>query len=197
MVNALIISWGALALAARTYVMNFVLVTTMLWSVAFGIGTQVMIAHRVGARDFVDANLQLRRGLALAVAGNLLLSGLLALFHRPLLALLTSDAKVQELAAPLFWLGLLVEPCRAVNIVAGGALRSSGDARYTALVGTLMMWCVGVPACYLFGSWLGYGLSGVWLGLALDELSRGLINYRRWRVGRWKDFGVLSRPAPG
>jgi len=195
-VNALIISWGAQALAARTYMVNFITVSTILWGAAFGIGTQVLIAHRVGAQNFAEANQQMNRGLKITILGNLAISGLLALFHRPLLATLTHDPKILELAAPLFVLGLLVEPSRAVNIVAGGALRSSGDARYTALVGTLMMWCVGVPACYLFGSRLGWGLPGIWLGLGLDELTRGLINYRRWRVGRWKDLGVAKHGVP-
>lgn len=195
-VNALVISWGAQALAARTYVINFVMVTSVLWGAAFGIGTQVMVAHRVGARDFVDANAQMKKALCLAVLGNFVSSALVAIFHGPLLSTLTVDPKIHELAAPLFWLGLLVEPCRAVNIVAGGALRSSGDARYTALVGMVMMWTVGVPACYLFGSYLGYGLPGVWFGLFVDELLRGLINRRRWRVGRWKEFGVGYGPAP-
>ncbi|HWA75411.1 MAG TPA: MATE family efflux transporter [Polyangiaceae bacterium] len=195
-VNALVISWGAQALAARTYVINFVTVTTILWGAAFGIGTQVMVAHRVGAQDFDDANAQMQKALRFAVLGNLALSTLVAIFHVPLLSTLTLDPKIHEFAAPLFWLGLLVEPCRAVNIVAGGALRCSGDARYTALVGMLMMWSVGVPACYLFGRWLGYGLPGVWLGLFVDELVRGLINHRRWRAGRWKEFGVGRKPAP-
>lgn len=190
LVNALVISWGALALAARTYVFNFIMVTTILWGAAFGIGTQVLIAHRVGARNFEDANAQLRKGLKFAILGNLVVSGVLAVFHAPLLSLLTQDPKIHELAAPLFWLGLLIEPCRAVNIVAGGALRSSGDARYTALVGSAMMWSIGLPACYFFGSRLGYGLPGLWIGLGVDELTRGLVNYRRWRIGRWKEFGV-------
>jgi putative MATE family efflux protein len=195
-VNALVISWGAQALAARTYVINFVTVTTILWGAAFGIGTQVLIAHRVGAQNFADANAQMSKGLKITILGNLTIAVLLALFHRPLLSTLTSDPKILELAAPLFLLGILVEPCRAVNIVAGGALRSSGDARYTALVGTVMMWSVGVPACYLFGSRLGHGLPGVWLGLGIDELARGLVNYRRWRIGRWKDFGVAKALTP-
>lgn len=196
-VNALVISWGAQALAARTYVINFITVTTILWGAAFGIGTQVMVAHRVGARDFADADAQMRRALRFAVLGNLVLSALVLVFHGPLLSTLTADPKIHELAAPLFWLGLLVEPCRAVNIVTGGALRSSGDARYTAAIGMLMMWGVGVPACYLFGRWLGFGLPGVWLGLFADELVRGLINHRRWRVGRWKEFGLGPKPAAG
>ncbi len=188
--NLLVVSWGAQALVTRSYVWSFVMVTTILWGLAFGIGTQVVIAHSVGAGRFDLANAQMRRGVLLAVSGNLLISVVLALFHRPLLALLTHDPKVHELAAPLFWLGLLVEPARAVNIVTGGALRSSGDARYTSLVGLGMMWLVGLPICYFLGQGLGLGLRGLWLGFALDELSRGIINYRRWRSGRWQAHRV-------
>ncbi len=195
MVNALVVSWGANALAARTYVFNFAMVSTILWGAAFGIGAQVTIAHHIGAEDFAGAERQMQKGLVFAISGNFVLSALLTLFHRPLLATLTSSAAITELASPLFLLGLLVEPSRAVNIVAGGALRSSGDARYTALTGSFMMWGFGLPACYLFGKYLGWGLPGVWLGLGLDELSRGIVNYRRWRSGRWKEFRVSVRPA--
>jgi putative MATE family efflux protein len=192
--NALIVTWGAAALAARTYVFNFVIVTTILWGVAFGIATQVVIAHRIGAEDFVGANREMRRGLAFGVLGNLVIAGLLCIFHRPLLAQLTSNPTILALSSPLFLIALLVEPSRAVNIVAGGALRSSGDARYVAIVGTAMMWGLGVPTCFLFGKWLGWGLPGIWLGLGLDELTRGIVNYRRWQSGRWKAFRVSLRP---
>ena len=55
------------------------------------------------------------------------------------------------MAAPLFALGVLVEMGRAVNIVAGGALRSTGDAGYAAIVAPLLMWGVGVPTAFLLG----------------------------------------------
>lgn len=195
-INALIASWGAAALAARTYVLNFVVVSTILWSVSFGIATQVVVAHRVGAEDFDGAKREMRRSLRFGVLGNFVIASLLVLAHRPLLSLLTSDPGIHALAAPLFALGLLVEPSRAVNIVAGGALRSSGDARYVAFVGSSMMWLFGVPIAFLFGKWLGWGLTGIWLGLGIDELSRGVVNYRRWQKGRWQDFRVSVRPRP-
>jgi Na+-driven multidrug efflux pump len=191
--NVLIISWGAAALAARTYVSNFVMMTTILWAAAFGIATQVMVAHRVGAEDFEGANREMRRAIGFAVGGNLVLAAFLALSQGWLLRTLTRDLEIIELCQPLFFLLLLVEPARAVNIVAGGALRSSGDARYTALVGMSMMWTIGVPLCYFLGR--RWGLPGIWLGMALDEFSRGIVNHRRWRSGRWKDFRVSIRPA--
>jgi putative MATE family efflux protein len=194
-INALIVTWGAAALAARTYVVNFIMVSSILWGAAFGIATQVVIAHRIGAEDFAGANREMRRGLGYGIVGNLVITALLACFHRPLLSTLTSNQEILALASPLFLIGLLVEPSRAVNIVAGGALRSSGDARYVALVGSGMMWCIGVPICFLFGEWLGWGLPGIWLGLGIDELTRGIVNYRRWHTGRWQDFRVSARPA--
>lgn len=195
-VNTLVVTWGAQALAARVYVFNLVLVSTALWGLAFGIATQVLVAHRVGARRFEAAEAQLRHSLMVGMVGNFVLSALLAAFHRPILSIVTSDPQVHALASPLFFLGILVEPARAANIIVGGALRSSGDARYTAIIGTLVMWGVAVPTCYVCGRGLGLELSGIWLAFALDEGLRAFVNYRRWRAGNWRLTGVLvHRPA--
>jgi putative MATE family efflux protein len=194
-INLLIISIGARALAARTYVLSFVTVSSVLWSVALGIGAQIAISHRVGAGKLEEANDQFQRALLLAIAGNGGIALVLALCHEPLLRLLTHDSEIERLAAPLFALGVLVEMGRAVNIVAGGALRSTGDAGYVALVASTLMWCVGVPAAFLFGGTLGLGLTGVWLSMALDECVRGVVCYRRWQSGRWRVTSLLTPKA--
>jgi Na+-driven multidrug efflux pump len=107
---------------------------------------------------------------------------------------LTSDPAIVEAARPIFFIAPLVETGRAANIVAGGALRSCGDSRFTAVVGTLLMWCVGVPTSYTLSMGLGYGLTGIWCAMALDEGIRGVMNYTRWRTGRWRELRVV---APG
>ncbi|MEO6599201.1 MAG: MATE family efflux transporter [Polyangiaceae bacterium] len=199
-INLMVISYGASALAARTYVSSFITVSTILWSLALGIGTQIVISHRVGAGKFEEANRELHRALAFAIVGNLAVAVGLAVFHRQLLGLLTKDPDVLRQAAPLFGVAILVEGGRAVNIVAGGALRSSGDARFTAVVGSSMMWGIGVSAAFFFGSVLRLGLTGIWIAMAIDEITRGIVNYRRWRTGRWRSFAALApasaRPAP-
>src|SRR6478735_5417193 len=191
-INLFVISYGARALAARTYVSSFISISTILWSIALGIGTQIAISHRVGAGQFEEANRVLHRALVLAIGGNLLIAILLAVFRRQLLGFLTQDPQILRLAAPLFGIAIVGEMGRAVNIVAGGALRSSGDARFSAVVGGSMMWFIGVTGAFVFGSLLGLGLTGVWLGMALDETARGVVNYRRWRTGRWRTFSVLA-----
>jgi putative MATE family efflux protein len=190
-ISLLVISLGATALATRTYVLSFVTISSVLLSIALGVGTQIAIAHRVGAGRLEEANRELHRALAYAVAGSGAIALLLAVFHRPLLGLLTNDPEIARMAAPLFALGVLTEMGRAVNIVAGGALRSSGDAKFTALVGGSMMWGIGVACAYLFGGSMGLGLTGVWMAMVLDEILRGVVNYRRWRSGRWRITSAL------
>jgi Na+-driven multidrug efflux pump len=84
---------------------------------------------------------------------------------------------------------------RAVNIVAGGALRSTGDAGYAAVVASSLMWCIGVPLAFLFGGYFGLGLTGVWMSMAIDECLRGVVSYRRWRTGRWRTTSALAPPV--
>jgi len=194
-INTFVISYGASALAARTYVSSFISVSTILWSIALGIGTQIAIAHRVGAGQFEEANRVLNRALMLAVGGNLLIAIGLVVFQRQLLGFLTEDEGIFRLAAPLFGIAVFSEMSRAVNIVAGGALRSSGDARFSAVVGGSLMWLIGVSGAFVFGSLLGLGLTGVWFGMALDETTRGVVNYLRWRTGRWRTFSALTPTA--
>jgi len=192
-INGLVVSWGPVALAARVYVLNLAMVTTILWALAFGIGTQIAVAHRAGAGDYEDADRQLRRALAFSVVGNFVLSLLLVLFRHGLLAPFTSDPRVRDLASSLFVAGILVETGRAGNIVVGGALRSSGDARYTSTMAIVAMWGIGLPASFLFGRTFGLGLLGVWLGFAVDEVTRAILNYRRWRTGHWRELGIAAR----
>ncbi|MEO8181245.1 MAG: MATE family efflux transporter [Deltaproteobacteria bacterium] len=195
-VNMFLIRLGAPVLAARVYAMNFFMLTTILWSVALGIGTQICVAHRVGAALYDDANRVVTRALSLAVIGNLSLCALLALAHPWLLGTLTSDPAVLAAAHPVFLIAPFVEIGRAANIVAGGALRSTGDSRYTAVLGSSLMWLVGVPAAYLLSTRLGLGLAGIWLALALDEGIRAFMNYFRWRTGHWRVLSrIVARPA--
>jgi Na+-driven multidrug efflux pump len=191
-INVLVVSLGAQALATRTYVLSFVTISTVLWSIALGIGGQISIAHRVGAGRLEEANDAFHRALLYAIAGNGCIALVLAVFHRPLLGLLTQDPEIFRIAAPLFAIGVFVEVGRAVNIVAGGALRTAGDAGYAAVVAPSFMWGVGVPAAFLLGGVLGLGMTGVWLALALDEIARGVLCYRRWRSGRWRTTSQLA-----
>ena len=56
------VSLGDLALATRAYTMT-VIVFAWVWSFALGIGTQIKVAHQIGARRFDEADRQLHGSL--------------------------------------------------------------------------------------------------------------------------------------
>ena len=43
------------------------------------------------------------------------------------------------------------------------------------LVGVFGMWLCAVPLAYLFGIYWGWGLVGIWIAMATDEILRGLL----------------------
>lgn len=196
-ITRLVVQMGPAALAARVYTFNLCILG-VLWSLAIGMGTQILLAHRIGAGLFEAAQQQLRQSVRLAALGGVAIVLALNVFHAPLMGLFTRDPEVIRLTRPLFQLGLLLELGRAANVVVGGALRSSGDARFASLVGGVLMWTVAVPLSYLFGLQLGLGVVGVWLAMACDECLRGFINYRRWLSGAWQRYrlGAAEDGAP-
>jgi putative MATE family efflux protein len=193
-ITRLVVQMGPVALAARVYTFNLCILG-VLWSLAIGMGTQILLAHRIGAGLFEAAQQQLRQSVRMAALGGVAIVAMLNLFHGPLMSLFTRDPKVIEMTRPLFQLGLLLELGRAANVVVGGALRSSGDARFASLIGGTLMWVVAVPLSYLFGVHFGWGVLGVWLAMACDECLRGFINYRRWLSGAWQKYRIAARPS--
>ena len=52
-----------------------------------------------------------------------------------------------------------------------------------------------VPLGYAFVFQLGWGLAGIWLAIATDEWTRGLIFLSRWRRRSWERKSLVE-PEP-
>jgi Na+-driven multidrug efflux pump len=81
---------------------------------------------------------------------------------------------------------------RGFNLVYLRALQGAGDIRYTIVIGILSMWLLVVGGGYVLGCALGWGLCGIWLAKALDEIIRGCIFRRRWGSGIWKRYTLVQ-----
>ena len=69
-------------------------------------------------------------------------------------------------------------------------MRAAGDSRFPAIVGSTLMWTVGLGAALGLAFGAGLGVVGIWLGMAVDEWTRALVNGWRWRSGAWQRKGV-------
>ena len=169
---------------------NFAALSVIL-GVGLGSGNQILVAHLVGAHDFVKANRRVYQTLAVGVASGLLLSIIVALLGEHLLRLYTDNPEVLRLGKICLWCDVAVQPFKAVNFILTTSLRAAGDSKFPAIVGSGMMWTLGLATSLILAFVVGLGLPGLWLGMASDEFYRSFANIWRWRSGRWKSKAVV------
>ena len=160
-------------------------------SVGLSSGNQILVAHLVGAHDFDKANRRLHQSLIAGSASGFIVAIIVAIFGTQLLSFYTSDPEVIRLGKLCLWCDVILQPFKAANMVITSALRASGDSKFPAIVGSAMMWTCGLGTALLLAFGLHLGLVGIWLGMAADEFYRSIVNYIRWRGGKWKEYGVV------
>ena len=74
-----------------------------------------------------------------------------------------------------------------------GLSRATGDARFPVQIAVCSQWLLSVPLCWFFGITLGWGLTGIWVAMMIEEWLRGLLMYRRWKRRDWLKFAHRSR----
>jgi Na+-driven multidrug efflux pump len=184
-----IVRLGKLALTARVYAANLANLP-VLFSYGLGFGAQILVSHLVGARDYATAHRRLKAAVAWGAGLSLLSSVALAASGRWLLGLFSHDTGIVALGALLLWVDVLVQPAKAANIAITFSLRASGDSRFPAIVGSTLMWTVGIGSAFALAFGAGFGVIGIWFGMAIDEWTRAIVNAWRWKSGAWQSKGV-------
>ncbi|WP_392566138.1 MATE family efflux transporter [Utexia brackfieldae] len=176
---------GQLSLAAHSiyFQLSYFM---MLFSIALGIGNEIIVGHLVGAKRFDEAYKRTFHSLGISI----IVTGLVVigfyLMRKPLLTSFTTDPEVLNILLPIFLLSIFLEPGRTLNIIMVNALRATGDARFPFYTALIFMWGLAIPVGYFLGIKMGMGLLGIWIGFACDEWIRGLINAARWYSRRWE-----------
>ena len=93
--------------------------------------------------------------------------------------------KVLALATPLFMITVFQEPGRILNVIIINSLRATGDTKFPVIMAVISMWGISVPLGCFLGIYMGWGLTGIWLGFAADEWVRGIAMVLRWKSKAW------------
>jgi Na+-driven multidrug efflux pump len=194
LITSFIASMGAQSLTIMSYSQT-IQSLVILFSLSLGLGTEIVVGRLIGAGDFEGAYHQLLGSLKLCLA---LCAGGMAIimFVAPhLMALFTQDPAIIKGGTLLLRISVILELGRVFNIVVINSLRATGDARFPVQIGAVFMWLIWVPNSWFLGLHLGWGLVGIWIAMACDEWSRGLIMYYRWVKRKWLPAAERSRAA--
>jgi MATE family, multidrug efflux pump len=159
---------------------------------AFGFATAAttLTGQSLGAGRPDLAEAATRAALRQALFWMCLAGVFFAVFAEPVMRLFSTDPEVIALGRQAIPVLCLAQPFWAIGQVYAGSLRGAGDARFPMIATSVGMWLVRLPLAYLFGILLGLGLPGVYLSSTFDAGLRALLNWWRFRSGRWRRVQV-------
>lgn len=181
---ALTARMGADALATHSYTMQ-VMYFILVFGLAVGFASEILVGHLVGARKLHEAHALVRKSVKYGLLVSTGVALLAALTAPWLLRLFTHDEHIISQATTLLWITVLLEPGRTFNLVVINALRATGDARFPVAAGAASMVFVMAGGAWLLGDVMGLGLVGIWIAYAADEWVRGLTMCARWWRRGW------------
>lgn len=176
---------GETALAAQAIYFQ-IAYFMMLFSIAIGVGNEIMVGHLVGAKRFDDAYKRTFKSLKTGIIVTLFVVIICFLIRKPLITSITNNLAVINIILPIFILSIILEPGRTQNIIMVNALRATGDAKFPFYTALIFMWGLAIPVGYILGITMEMGLLGIWIGFTCDEWMRGLVNAWRWKSKKWE-----------
>ncbi|AWB44497.1 MATE family efflux transporter [Paenibacillus sp. CAA11] len=187
---------GATAIATHVYA-NSIVYFFMMFGMAIGDGTEIVVARLVGSGQKEKAYHQLLRSLRWALGITIVAILSVSFFRQEIMSIFTEDASIISMGATILMFCIVLEPGRVFNHVVINSLRAAGDVKFPLMMAIISMWGIKFPLAYLLGIHFGYGLIGVWIAHACDEWVRGVFHYFRWKGRRWQNKSLLSPAALG
>lgn len=163
-----------------------------LYSIAAATATAIMVGHAVGANEYEYAYKRVLKTLKLSMIVSLGIAVCSFLISPFTLGLFTKDTEIISLGQKVLFICIFLEFGRTSNLVIINSMRAAGDVKFPTYLGMASMWGVSVLFGFIFGIVLNWGLVGIWIAMAMDEILRGIIVFIRWIRGGWRNKRVIS-----
>ncbi len=189
--QAFVNTMGIVAINARIYA-NMMCTLTYMFALSAAIATQIIVGHSVGANDYDFAYKRVMKTLKIGMVVSISVAVLNFLLSGLTFRAFTDDMAVVKLASNMMFIAIFLEIGRTTNIVIINSMKAAGDVNFPTILAIFSMWGISVVFAYVLGIVLGMGLAGVWIGMACDEIFRGIVVFIRWKRGTWRGKRVVS-----
>jgi MATE family multidrug resistance protein len=170
---------GTDTLAAQRISMS-ALSFSFLPGVGFGIAATALVGQSIGARRPRDGAGVATVATTWAMIWMSAIGVLIFVLATPIMRLFTADPDVVQIGAAGLRVVALTQPGWAVGIVMSGALRGTGDTRFPLVMSAVGTWTA-VLLAWLFLTFFGVGLSGVWAAFLVTSPITAFLTWRRFR----------------
>lgn len=183
------------SVAAYTYGKNLFLLFSWAAALAVGIGTQIVVSHYQGMMRYREADQRMTRSLCKFLPVVLVAGILLSLFSVPILSVFTKDHELIQMTGTLLIFMVVIETFKAGNFVLFPTLRGSGDIHVPVFISLISHWLFCIGLGYFLAISMGWGIYGVMVSVAADELLRFASSLYRWYRRYWVSNYEASNQA--
>lgn len=174
------------AVAAAQQVAQQVAFFSMMPGFGFSMAAMTLVGQSLGANNPARA----KNASWFSMRSCLVWMGLMGVvffFGGPwIMTLFTDDPAIIAQGAAALKVIAFSQPGQAFGMVLAGSLRGAGDTRYPMFTTAAAMWFVRLPVAWVLGITLGFGLVGVYVGWVVDTVVLSLLNWARYRTGKWQ-----------
>ena len=180
---------GTAAMAAHQVGMNI-----MGLSFSFGDGLQAtavaLIGYSLGAKQPDRAKEYGRTCRMMGTVISVVLAVTYFLGAEPLMRLFFEEQEIVDIGVKIMHVIIFVVILQIAQVIYMGCLRGAGDTLYTAVASTISVTLMRTVGSYVFGYVLAMGITGIWLGVIADQLSRFIFASIRFSRGKWTEIKI-------
>jgi putative MATE family efflux protein len=180
---------GTAEVAAINVLMTFH-ITAILPAFGIALATTTLVGNALGRKNVEDAEAWGWNGAAMTFIYGIAMSLLLIPLAMPILGVFLTNADTRELAylPMILWAAMIAFD--TMGMVLMNALIGAGDTRRSMWISVIAQWVFFLPAAYLAGPVLGFGLLGVWIINGFYRLGQALVCAQQWQGRKWANIEI-------
>lgn len=196
-VQSLTNSFGNLVIAANVIIMR-VDGFAMMPNFSFGTAMTTFAGQNVGAKQYDRVHRGAREGTLIAAGTSALITGLILLWGRHLMAIFTDTAELVALSADMMKILAAGYIAMAITQSLSGVMRGAGDTVTPMWISMVTTVAVRIPIAYGIAYLtrtpaLPQGhYSCIWISLLISWVLGAVITLVFYRLGRWEKKGAVT-----
>lgn len=148
--------------------------------------TPAMVGQNLGAGQPARAARAVRLIASGSTISACVMLGLLVVVAGPVFSLFTSDPATIHAGVHAIRALAIYRVLMTLGVVMDGGLTGAGDTVSPMVINIIALWMAQLPAVWLLSSRLGWGVDGIWWGLAIGMGVQALLMTLRFRQGQWQ-----------
>ena len=177
--QSLVSSLGTVAIASYAVASNLVTFEYLVGN-AIGLGIITIVGQCVGAGEWEQAKQYTKKLVLVNYAALVVICSLMILFRNQVVGIYNLSPEATRTSAEMLFAHSLAMVVWPLAFTIPYSLRASFDAPFTMYVSVASMWIFRIASAYFFVKVLNLGVMGVWYGMYIDWVFRGVLFVKRF-----------------